>query len=93
MYHSRPTDLIIGCIAVGLENAFELSQEPLRPIASATRFFGVNDVVSSNQAAATKVSSLSITSANPATIRICDFRCRLLRDIASSSAADANTRG
>src|ERR1035438_5605120 len=33
MYHSRPTDLVIRCIAVGLENAFELSQEPLRPIA------------------------------------------------------------
>jgi hypothetical protein len=28
--------------------------------------------VSSNQASATKVSSLSITSANPATIRICN---------------------
>ena len=37
MYHSRPTDLVIRCIAVGLENAFELSQEPLRPIASATQ--------------------------------------------------------
>ena len=37
MYHSRPTDLVIRCIAVGLENAFELSQEPLRPIASATK--------------------------------------------------------
>jgi hypothetical protein len=28
MYHSRPTDLVIRCIAVGLENAFERSQEP-----------------------------------------------------------------
>ena len=37
MYHSRPTDLVVRCIAVGLENAFELSQEPLRPIASATQ--------------------------------------------------------
>src|SRR5437762_13126574 len=37
MYHYRPTDLVIRCIAVGLENAFELSQEPLRPIASATQ--------------------------------------------------------
>src|SRR5271154_6174744 len=37
MYHSRPTDLVIRCIAVGLEKAFELSQEPLRPIASATQ--------------------------------------------------------
>src|SRR5260370_42331633 len=37
MYHSRPTDLVIRYIAVGLENAFELSQEPLRPIASATQ--------------------------------------------------------
>lgn len=35
VYHSRPTDLVIRCIAVGLENAFELCQEPLRPIASA----------------------------------------------------------
>src|ERR1035437_10761581 len=34
MHHSRPTDLVICCIAVSLENAFELSQEPLRPIAS-----------------------------------------------------------
>jgi hypothetical protein len=33
IYHSRPADLVIGCIAVGLENAFELSQEPLRPVA------------------------------------------------------------
>src|ERR1700687_1589986 len=37
VYHSRPTDLVIRCIAVGLENTFELSQEPLRPIASATQ--------------------------------------------------------
>src|SRR5271154_7598778 len=37
MYHSRPTDLVIRCIAVGLEKAFELSREPLRPIASATQ--------------------------------------------------------
>src|SRR3984893_9401075 len=37
MYHSRPTDLVISCVAVGLENASELSQEPLRPIASATQ--------------------------------------------------------
>ncbi len=37
MYHSRPTDLVIRCITVGLENAFELSQEPLRPIAPATQ--------------------------------------------------------
>src|SRR5271166_6688157 len=36
MYHSLPTDLVIRCIAVGLENSFELSQEPLRPIASTT---------------------------------------------------------
>jgi hypothetical protein len=35
--------------------------------------------VGSNQAAATKVASLSITSANPATIRICDFS---LEDVA-----------
>src|SRR4030088_1608283 len=37
MYHSRTTDLGIRCIAVGLENSFELSQEPLRPIPSATQ--------------------------------------------------------
>ena len=37
VYHVRPTDLIVGRISVGLENAFELSQEPLRPIASATQ--------------------------------------------------------
>ena len=37
MYHSRPTDLVIRGIAVGLENAFELSQEPLRSISSATQ--------------------------------------------------------
>src|ERR1039458_8657415 len=37
MYHSRPTDLVIRCIAVGLENAFELPQEPLRPIASTAK--------------------------------------------------------
>src|ERR1700683_1225723 len=36
MYHSRPTDLVIRSIAVGLENAFELSQELSRPIASTT---------------------------------------------------------
>jgi len=28
--HSRPTDLVIRCITVSLEYAFELSQEPLR---------------------------------------------------------------
>src|ERR1700687_2358219 len=37
MYHSRPTDLVIRCIAVGLENAFELSQKMLWPIASTTQ--------------------------------------------------------
>src|ERR1700757_4109490 len=37
MYHSRPTYLVIRRLAVGLENAFELSQEPLRSIASATQ--------------------------------------------------------
>src|SRR5712692_3420504 len=37
MYHSRPADLIISRVSVSLENAFELSQEPLRPIASATQ--------------------------------------------------------
>src|ERR1039457_6874495 len=37
MNHFRPTDLVISRIAVGLENAFELSQEPLRSIASATQ--------------------------------------------------------
>jgi hypothetical protein len=25
VYHSRPTDLVVGRISVGLENAFELS--------------------------------------------------------------------
>src|ERR1700733_14813988 len=34
MYHSQPTDLVIRCIAVGLEKAFELSQEPPRSISS-----------------------------------------------------------
>src|SRR5216684_3127745 len=37
MYHSRPADLVIRRISVGLENAFELSQEPLRSIASAAQ--------------------------------------------------------
>lgn len=37
MYHSRPTDLVVGGIAVSLENTFELSQEPLRPIAATTQ--------------------------------------------------------
>jgi hypothetical protein len=29
MYHSRSTDLVISRVSVSLENAFELSQEPL----------------------------------------------------------------
>ena len=33
MYHSRPADLIVGRIAVSLENAFECSQKLLRSIA------------------------------------------------------------
>src|SRR5271166_4740025 len=37
MYHSRPTDLIVRRISVGLENAFELSQKPLWSIPSATQ--------------------------------------------------------
>src|SRR5215468_6439067 len=37
MYHSRPTDLVIRCIAVGLENALELSQTPLRSVPSSTQ--------------------------------------------------------
>ena len=37
MYHARSADLIVGRITESLQNAFELSQEPLRPIASATQ--------------------------------------------------------
>jgi hypothetical protein len=37
VYHSRPADLIVGRISVGLENAFELTQEPLRSVPSATQ--------------------------------------------------------
>jgi hypothetical protein len=37
MYHSQAADLVIRCIAVGLENALELSQEPLRSVPSATQ--------------------------------------------------------
>src|SRR5260370_2847862 len=37
VYHSRPTDLVISHVSVSLQNAFELSQEPLRSIASATQ--------------------------------------------------------
>src|SRR5258708_13859156 len=37
MFHLRAADLIISRVSVSLENAFELSQEPLRPIASATQ--------------------------------------------------------
>src|SRR5664280_3501221 len=37
MYHSRPADLLVGGIAVSLENAFELSQEPPRSIAPTTQ--------------------------------------------------------
>lgn len=36
MYHSRAADLSVGRIAVSLENAFELSQEPLQSIAPMT---------------------------------------------------------
>src|SRR5258707_1045720 len=34
LYHARSADLIVGRIAVRLQNAFELFQKPLRPIAS-----------------------------------------------------------
>src|SRR5208282_2779998 len=37
MNHSRPADLLIRRIAVGLENTFELSQKMPRPIASTTQ--------------------------------------------------------
>src|SRR5580700_11614192 len=37
MHHSRPADLVVCGVPVSLENAFELSQEPLRPVASATQ--------------------------------------------------------
>src|SRR5437867_9137229 len=37
MYHSRPTDLIISRVSVSLQNAFELPQEPLRTVPSATQ--------------------------------------------------------
>ena len=36
MLHSRPTDLIIGWIAISLQNALELSQKPPWSIASTT---------------------------------------------------------
>jgi hypothetical protein len=34
MYDSHPADLVISRVFVSLENALELSQEPLRSIAS-----------------------------------------------------------
>ena len=34
VYHSCPANLVISCVSIRLENAFELSQEPLRSIAS-----------------------------------------------------------
>src|SRR6202030_2823256 len=37
VYHSCPANLVISRVSIRLENAFELSQEPLRPIASATQ--------------------------------------------------------
>src|SRR6266496_5638141 len=37
VYHSRPTDLVISRVSVSLENTFELSQEPLRSVASTTQ--------------------------------------------------------
>src|SRR5713226_6776686 len=37
MHHSRPTDLVISGVSIGLENAFELSQEPLRSIPFTTQ--------------------------------------------------------
>ncbi len=37
MYHARPADLIVGCITVSLQNAFELSREALRSVPSATQ--------------------------------------------------------
>src|ERR1035438_10078085 len=37
MYHSRPTDLVISRVSGSLQNAFELSQKPLRSIASTTQ--------------------------------------------------------
>ena len=36
MHHSRPADLVISRVSVSLQNAFELSQEPLRSIPSRT---------------------------------------------------------
>ncbi len=30
MHHSRPADLVISRVSIGLENALEMSQEPLR---------------------------------------------------------------
>ncbi len=47
-------------------------------------------LVGSNQAFAAKVSSLSITSANPATIRICDFHCYGYREFFSNSEFKAD---
>jgi hypothetical protein len=34
MHHSRPADLIVRCVPVGLQNAFELPQKLFWPIAS-----------------------------------------------------------
>jgi len=37
MYHSRPTDLIVSGVSIGLQNALELPQEPLRSVPSTTQ--------------------------------------------------------
>jgi hypothetical protein len=46
------------------------------------------EIVSSNRASATKVASLSTTSANPATIRICISHCRFEKVASKDSSGD-----
>src|ERR1017187_2744042 len=62
MYHSRTTDLVIRRIAVGLQNAFELSQEPPRSISS-TPQAEIENHASSGATVLPKVRMVVLTSA------------------------------
>jgi hypothetical protein len=52
-----------------------------------------NCVFGTYRAVATKISSISITSVNPATIRICDFGCKGHREFVSYSEFPADAPG
>src|SRR5208337_4453199 len=66
MHHSRPADLVISHVSIGLENAFELSQEPLRSIPSTAH----SEIKDHGSSGATVLPKIRLVILSPALARL-----------------------